>query len=144
MFSCEFCEIFKNIFSYRTPLVNLHHERVNQVYDMTFAIKIYFLWMFSKFIMYSYYPTFLSKSSNFSNSIFKKCTRYISVFVNLKSVDLRVTAWKKPKYRVYFSFFYLSSKSLYSVQILENTDQKKLRIWALFTKWDVFRTLSYI
>ena len=27
------------------------------------------------------------------------------------------------------------SKSLYSVQIRENTDQKKLRIWTLFTRW---------
>ena len=28
-----------------------------------------------------------------------------------------------------------NSKSLYSVQIHENTDQKKLRIWTLFTQW---------
>ena len=28
----------------------------------------------------------------------------------------------------------LRSKSLYSVQIQENTDQKKLRIWKLFTQ----------
>ena len=51
--------------------------------------------------------------------------------VHLTSVGLRVTARKKSKYRVYFSVFYLSGKSLYSVQILENTDQKKLLIWAL-------------
>ena len=29
----------------------------------------------------------------------------------------------------------LRSKSMCSVQIQENTDQEKLRIWTIFTKW---------
>ena len=39
------------------------------------------------------------------------------------------TAWKMSKYGVF-----LQSKSPYSVRIQENTDQKKLRIWTLFTQ----------
>ena len=31
--------------------------------------------------------------------------------------------------------FFLVCIFLYSVQIQENTDQKKLRIWTLFTQW---------
>ena len=31
--------------------------------------------------------------------------------------------------------FFLARIFPYSVQIWENTDQKKLRIWALFTQW---------
>ena len=40
---------------------------------------------------------------------------------------LTVTAWKVFKNGV--------SSGLYSVQIQENTDQKKLRIWTLFMRW---------
>ena len=40
----------------------------------------------------------------------------------------------------YFPAFGLNTeiycKSLYSVQMRENTDKKKLRIWTLFTQWD--------
>ena len=36
----------------------------------------------------------------------------------------------------------LLHKSPYSVQIQENTDQKKLRIWTLFTQWGTFFTYS--
>ena len=35
----------------------------------------------------------------------------------------------------------LQSKSLYSVRIQENTDQKKLGIWTLFTRWLLTQTL---
>ena len=34
-------------------------------------------------------------------------------------------------------YFPVRSKSLYSVQLQENTEQKKLRIWTLFTQWPV-------
>ena len=34
-----------------------------------------------------------------------------------------------------FLYSDLRSKSRYSVRIQENTDQKKLRIWTLFTPW---------
>ena len=40
------------------------------------------------------------------------------------------TAWKVSKYEVF-----LVRVFLYSVRIQENTDQKKLRIWTLFTQW---------
>ena len=62
-----------------------------------------------------------------------------------------LTAWKVSKYGV-FSGPYLPvsglntesyGKSSYSVRIQENTDEKKLRIWALFTQWLLPR-LSYI
>ena len=54
------------------------------------------------------------------------------------------TLWKVSKYGVFswsvFSCIWteygdLRSKSSYSVQIRENTDQKKLRVWTLFTQW---------
>ena len=35
----------------------------------------------------------------------------------------------------YFPAFGLNSISPYSVRMRENTDQKKLRIWTLFTQW---------
>ena len=37
-----------------------------------------------------------------------------------------ITAWRVSKY---------GDISPYSVQMRENTDQKKLRIWTLFTQW---------
>ena len=50
-----------------------------------------------------------------------------------------VIVWKVPKYGVfsgpYFPAFGLNSISPYSVQMRENTDLKKLRIWTLFTQW---------
>ena len=33
--------------------------------------------------------------------------------------------------------------SSYSVRIMENTDQKKLRIWTLFTQWKVYKLRVY-
>ena len=38
----------------------------------------------------------------------------------------------------------LRSKSPYLVQIQENTDQKKLRIWTLFTQWGSFLPIQSI
>ena len=62
---------------------------------------------------------------------------------------------RRHKYCIYSSIFaktpkyFLTSKylncdpGLYSVPILENTDQKKLHIWSLFTKWELqFFTLT--
>ena len=50
MFSCEFCEIFKNIFSYRTPLVTaflvwelISSERM-QVWVRSLRALLNFLW----------------------------------------------------------------------------------------------------
>ena len=40
--------------------------------------------------------------------------------------------------------FFLVRIFLYSVRIQENTDQKKLRIWTLFTQWELFRAASLI
>ena len=39
--------------------------------------------------------------------------------------------------------FFLVYKSLYSVQIREYTDQKKLRIWTLFTQWKLEQTSTH-
>ena len=38
----------------------------------------------------------------------------------------------------------LLSKSPYSVQIKQNMDQKKLRIWKLFTKWRLDNFKSFL
>ena len=67
---------------------------------------------------------------------------------------LLCTAWKVSKYGVFFWSVFsciwiehgdLRSKSQYSVQIQENTDQEKLRIWTLFTQWwTVVFWISYI
>ena len=49
------------------------------------------------------------------------------------------TAWKVSKDGVffgpYFPVFVLNTEISYSVQIQENTDQKKPRIWTRFTQW---------
>ena len=47
----------------------------------------------------------------------------------VKSVQIRIFFFGP-----YFPLFGLNSKSPYSVRIQENTDQKKLRIWTLFTQ----------
>ena len=39
--------------------------------------------------------------------------------------------------------FFLVRILLYSVRIQENADQKKLRIWTLFTQWGIFSTAIY-
>ena len=59
----------------------------------------------------------------------------------VKSVQIRSFFWSvfsciRTKYGD------LRSKSPYSVRIQENTDQKKLRIWTLFTKCIVFKVHS--
>ena len=48
----------------------------------------------------------------------------------MKSVQIRSFFWSA------FSYIWTEyRKSPYSVQIQENTDHKKLRIWAIFTHW---------
>ena len=60
--------------------------------------------------------------------------------VKEKSIFLRIfTSWKVSKYGVFFSLYFpvfvLNTEISYSVQIQENTDQKKPRIWTRFTQW---------
>ena len=54
----------------------------------------------------------------------------------MKSVEIRCFFWSVfSRIRTeYGDFGDLHSKSPYSVRIRENTDQKKLRIWTLFTQ----------
>ena len=65
-----------------------------------------------------------------SNNLLKIC-----IFVHcVKSIEIRSFFWSV------FScnrteYGDLRSKSPYSVRIHENTDQKNLRIWTLFTRW---------
>ena len=50
-----------------------------------------------------------------------------------KNVQIRSFFWSVFS-NIYTEYEYLRGKSLYSVQIRENTDQMKLRIWTLFTQ----------
>ena len=71
------------------------------------------------------------------------CLEFLFILVkndpNITGTD---TVWKESKYgvflvRVFLYSYYIGdllSKSPYSVQMQENTDQKKLRIWTLFTQ----------
>ena len=53
----------------------------------------------------------------------------------VKSVQIRSLFWSVfPCIRTEYED--LLSKSRYSVQMRENTDQKKLRVWTLFTQWN--------
>ena len=61
MFPCEFCEIFKNTFSYRTPLdgciwLKLYHQIKNQTFNVKFVIKFVHsvFWHFSHNIRTKY------------------------------------------------------------------------------------------
>ena len=44
--------------------------------------------------------------------------------------------------RIWIEYGYLRSRSSYSVQMRENTDQKKIRAWTLFTQWRPFCDIS--
>ena len=52
----------------------------------------------------------------------------------LKSVQIRSFFWSAFS-RIWTEYGDLRSNSPYSVRIRENTDQRKLRIWTLFTQW---------
>ena len=61
MFPCEFCEIFKNTFSYRTPVdgciwLKLYHQIKNQTFNVKFVIKFVHsvFWHFSHNIRTKY------------------------------------------------------------------------------------------
>ena len=60
----------------------------------------------------------------------------LSIFVKhcVKSVQMRSFSWSVFSY-IRTEYGDLLRKSQYLVQIQENTDQKKLRIWTLFTQW---------
>ena len=49
------------------------------------------------------------------------------------------TVWKVSKYGVFSGPYFPP----YSVQMQENTDQKKLRIWALFTQCQIHHACFY-
>ena len=62
------------------------------------------------------------------------------LFFNIRNYDMFyfIDVWElREKYpnTKFFLVRIFRSKSPYSVQIRENTDQKKLRIWTLFTQW---------
>ena len=91
------------------------------------------------------------------------CMLYFNLcrWILVHLLTLVYTAWKVSKYEVFSGPFYLvfglnteiytvfflvhiflnsdwirrRSKSLYSIRMQENTDQKKLRIWTLFRQW---------
>ena len=56
--------------------------------------------------------------------------RHCVKIVQIRSFLRSVLSCVKTKHRV------LHPKSLYSVWLRENKDQKKLRIWTLFTQWN--------
>ena len=66
----------------------------------------------------------------------------ISVLTSVRKI---ITAWNVSRYEVMFGLYFPAltrteygetvSLSPYSVQILENADQKLIRIWTLFTQW---------
>ena len=60
----------------------------------------------------------------------------------MKSVQIQSFFW--PAFsRIQTEYGGLPSKSPYSVQMLENTNQKKLRIWTLFTQRKRISAHSY-
>ena len=52
----------------------------------------------------------------------------------VKSVQIRNFFWSVSSH-IWTEYGDLRGKSQYSVRIRENTDQKKLRLWTLFTQW---------
>ena len=89
-------------------------------------------------LLCSWYQLFLCQFLSSANELFLKgssiqvgCTSYPTDRQNIsdqKSVQIRI--------------FFLVRIFLYSVQILKNTDQKKIRIWTHFTQC-IFQTFSF-
>ena len=87
----------------------------------------------------------LFSNKTFAKLLMKKLPFFKKNFVNFEDLFKICTVWKVSRYGVfsgpYFPVFeknteiYLLRKSPYSVRIQENKDQKKLRIWILFTQW---------
>ena len=70
------------------------------------------------------------------------CVLLSSIFTNsdthlFTNYSFAITAWKVFKYGVFLSRIFP-----YSVRMQENTDQKKLRIWTIFTQWMLLRIIK--
>ena len=61
----------------------------------------------------------------------------------VKSVQIRSLFWSVIS-RIWNEYGDLPSKFRYSVRIRGNTDQKNLRIWTLFTQWQMILVLSLL
>ena len=104
--------------------------------DLTFCESSYRLLIFYYFCVKFYHRVYYR--FQFLNRTLREKypnTEFFLVLIFLKSVQIRSFFW------CLFSFIpseqgYLRSKSPYSVRIQENTDQKKLSIWTLFTQWE--------
>ena len=102
--------------------------------------------------VYIYCKIFISWSfDRYSRSLFGSelgRRKFIQSVQKLRSFQVKtkeITAWKGFFSGPYFPIFgmnnYLRWKPPYLIRIQENTDQKKLRIWILFTQWtweDIF------
>ena len=64
-------------------------------------------------------------------------SRKVSSFHCVESIQIRTFFWSVFS-RTRAEYGYLLRKSPYSVRIRENTDQKKLRIWTIFTQCLLF------
>ena len=82
------------------------------------------------------------KQGVFSDKPKITCVLLSSIFTNsdthlFTNYSFAITAWKVFKYGVFlFRIF------PYSVRMQENTDQKKLRIWTIFTQWMLLRIIK--
>ena len=77
--------------------------------------------------------------SNWSDDYISFLCKSDSGMVKKKNHNL-VTAWKVSKYGIYSSPYFPAfqlNMERYSVQMRENTDQKKLRIWTLLPQRNV-------
>ena len=75
----------------------------------------------------------LNRKLHFLGSSILQNLKLFLIYTLRESVQIQNFFWSIFSY-IRTEYGDLRSKSLYSVQIQENTDQKKLRIWTLFTK----------
>ena len=64
--------------------------------------------------------------------------KYPSVFRTIYTQDMTKGPLRKKCPSVFLDRIFL-----YSVRIQENTDQKKLRIWTLFTQWALYNDRQF-
>ena len=102
---------------YRFTLINKNR------WDQTLYTK-YSSVLHLNYLLYSFLPNHLIKRSTCSKSSCISCF-WFSGGTNINSLRERCPNTE----------FFLVSIFLYSVRIQENIDQKKLRIWTLFTQW---------
>ena len=107
------------VFSYVCLLLTLN------IFHNFFWYLYYWLWP-GEFCWVGTYKNIEQKSLNWS--WFCAVTR-MKIKVK-KIIEIGLTAWKVSKYGVFSGTYFP-----YSVRIQENTDQKKLYIWTLFTQW---------